>query len=300
MNPSIGICLSGGGTRGIAHIGVLQALEENQISPDFLSGASAGALVGTLYAAGYSPQEMLEIFKNSSLTRLFKPTLPTMGFIDNSYIDEMLGEYIETDDFAALKKRMFVSVTNLTTGKSEIIGEGPLFDVVVTSTSIPILFKSRKMGDFVYADGGLLNNLPVEPLENYCDRIIGVNVCPVGTVDNFENLIDIGYRTLDLAMWSNVRPRLLLCDVVIEPQVGKMGFFDLKKADQIFEEGYKAAMEKMPEIRRLAEGRFTRTNPYRNRFRKTGVDTLEMKEPASLWARIKHFFQSLWDKIRSF
>ncbi|MDX2249374.1 MAG: patatin-like phospholipase family protein [Bacteroidia bacterium] len=297
MNHSLGICLSGGGTRGIAHIGVLQALEENHISPDCLSGASAGALVGTLYAAGYSPQEILEIFKSSSLTRLFKPTLPTLGLIDNSYVDEMLGEYIETDDFASLKKRMFVSVTNLTTGRSEIIGDGPLFNVVVTSTSIPILFKSRQIGDFVYADGGVLNNLPVEPLEKYCDRIIGVNVCPVGAVGNFENLIDIGYRTLDLVMWNNVRPRLLLCDVVIEPQVGNFGFFDLKKADQIFEEGYKAAMKKMPEIQRIAEGRYNSTNPYRNRFRKTGVDTLEMSEPLSLWSRFVFFVRQFFHRF---
>ncbi|MEZ4772897.1 MAG: patatin-like phospholipase family protein [Bacteroidia bacterium] len=297
MSQSIGICLSGGGTRGIAHIGVLQALEENNISPDYLSGASAGALVGTLYAAGYSPQEILDIFKNSSLTRLFKPTLPSMGLIDNSYVDELLGEYIETDDFAALKKRMFVSITNLTTGKSEIVGEGPLFNVVVTSTSIPILFKSRKIGEHLYADGGVLNNLPVEPLEKFCDKIIGVNVCPVGPAESLESLIDIGYRTLDLVMWNNVRPRLLLCDAVIEPPVGNYGFFDLKKADQIFEEGYQSAMKKMPEITRLVEGRFSPTNPYRNRFRKAGVDTLEMSGSLSFWQKIKAFFQQIFHRL---
>lgn len=298
MNTQIGISLSGGGTRGIAHIGVLQALEENNISPDYISGASAGALVGTLYAAGYSPQEILEIFKTSSLAKLFRPSLPSMGLIDNSYIDDMLAEYIGEDDFSVLKKKMFVSVTNLSKGEAEIISEGPLYLPVVTSTCIPILFKTRTIGEDIYADGGVLNNLPVEPLESFCKYVIGVNVSPVAPMYELEGIMDIGYRTLDLAMWNNVRPRLKLCDITIEPNAEKFGYFDLKRADEIFEAGYNAAMEKMPEIRKIAAGSFRRINPYRNRFVSQGVDGVEFPARLPFWERIiqsiRRFFQKLF------
>lgn len=245
----IGIALSGGGTRGIAHIGVLQALSEMNIHPEVISGASAGALVGTLYAFGMEPKEILAVFKDSSLRKLFRISMPTIGLTDNSYLREVMVEIIGTDDFSALKKPMFISVTNLSTGKNEIKSAGPLFDVAVASSSIPILFKGVKIGEEMYADGGLMNNLPVEPLIDKCTRVIGVNVTPVDEEQKLGNLLEIGSRVLELALWSNVMPRLQQCDIRIEPKADQFGLFDLSKADEIYEEGYRCAMAMETEIR---------------------------------------------------
>jgi NTE family protein len=294
MKTKIGIGLSGGGTRGIAHIGVLQALEENGIFPDYISGASAGALVGSLYAAEYSPAEILDIFKDSSLAKLFKLTVPTGGLIDNSYIDDMLKEYIPDDSFEGLKRRLFISITNLSKGYSEIIGSGPLHEVVVTSTSIPILFNYRKINGDIYADGGILNNLPIEPLDRECDLVIGVNVSPISKMDEFSGIMDVAYRTLDLAMWSNVQPRLKYCDVVIEPNAENYGYFALKKADEIYQEGYEAAMEKMPQILAMLDpsqlkGRRRRKDP-------TGLEKGKTKQKKGwkvFWQRIIAFFRRI-------
>lgn len=243
MNSTIGISLSGGGARGIAHIGVLQALEELGIFPDVISGTSAGALVGALYASGQKPAEILRIFKDSSLRKLFRVSLPTIGLSDNRYLREVMAEVIGIDDFAALQKPLYISVTNLTTGQCEIVSEGKLFDVAVASCSIPILFKSVKIGESIYADGGLMNNLPVEPLIDTCDRVIGVNVTPVDHEGKLGNLLDIGSRVLELSLWANVEPRLQQCDIKLEPQADEYGLFDLSKAQEIYEAGYLETMK---------------------------------------------------------
>lgn len=250
MKANLGIALSGGGVRGVAHIGVLKALEEHDIHPEIVSGTSAGAMVGTLYAYGMSPAAILDVFKSSSLRKLFRVSMPTIGLTDNSYIREMLQELIPEDDFSALKKPMYVSVTNMSTGQNEIISEGPLYDIVTASASIPVLFKSKKIGPHIYVDGGVLNNLPVEPLIDQCQRIIGVNVTPVDGEDHLGNLLEIGMRTFELALWANVEYRLRQCDVRIEPPADRYSLFDLEKAQEIHDIGYETALKHIDEVRR--------------------------------------------------
>ncbi len=250
MKSTIGIALSGGGARGIAHIGVLQALEEIDILPNVIAGTSAGALVGTLYAYGLRPKEILDVFKDSSLRKLFRVSMPTIGLTDNGYLREVLQNIIGEDDFTSLRKPMYISVTNLSKGKLEIVSEGKLFDIAVASASIPILFKSVKVGDDIYADGGFMNNLPVEPLVNQCDRIIGVNVTPVDHEAKLGNLLEIGSRVLELSLWSNVEPRLQRCDVRIEPKADVFGLFDLSKAQDIYQIGYDETMKQEDTIRK--------------------------------------------------
>lgn len=251
MSNGLGIALSGGGARGIAHIGVLHALEAHGVSPDFVSGASAGAIVGACYAAGLPTEEILDMFKRSSLRKLFKISYPDVGLSNNEYIEEVLAKHIQHDAFEHLKKSLFISVTNLNKGTYEIIEQGPLFQAVATSASIPVLFQARKMGDALYVDGGLLNNLPVEPLAERCRHILGVNVNPIEPTEELDNLFDIAYRTFDLAMWSNVQARLAYCDLVLEPKTTDFGMFDAKEADKLFDLGYRTTMEHMDDVQRL-------------------------------------------------
>ena len=248
-NKNIGISLSGGGAKGIAHIGVLKALEENGISPQFVSGTSAGAMVGVLYAAGKTPDQILKITKKSSLFKLFTWRGATWrGFADVSYIRDVFELHISADDFGALSKKFYVAAANISQGKGEIISEGKLFDAVIASASMPLVFKPTIMHGDAYIDGGLFNNLPVEPLKEQCKTIIGVNVCPCGYADNLSNIINIFDRCFSLMVWANVETRLKSCDIAIQPETSAYGTFDISKADEIFQVGYDAAIAHMPDI----------------------------------------------------
>lgn len=250
----IGIALSGGGARGIAHIGVLQALEDNGCAPEVLSGASAGAITGALYASGRKPAEIMDFVKRASLFKLFKVGLPYSGLTKLTYLRDTLAEYISEDSFEALQKRLFVAIVNLNTGKCEIRSQGRLFDVVTASSSIPLVFQPVEMDGQLFVDGGLLDNMPVEPLKPLVDVTIAVNVMPQVEVPNkaIQNVFGIAQRCFDLGILANTIPNIQRCDLLIEPkEVHRFNIFQLNHYEPLFDIGYKAAMEKMEELRRL-------------------------------------------------
>ena len=150
-----GISLSGGGARGIVHIGVLEALQKHGIRPEIISGASAGALVGVFYAAGMEPLKILELVKSNKMVKLFKWQMPSNGLIDISKISSLLEQNIEYDDFSQLQKPFYCSVVNLNSGLSEIKSEGKLFQWVVASASIPIIVSGTNAAATVTLTGTL-------------------------------------------------------------------------------------------------------------------------------------------------
>jgi len=247
----IGLCLSGGGAKGIAHIGVIKALQEVGIYPDVVSGTSAGSVVGALYAAGKTPEEMLEFVRDSSLFKIFRVVLPGDGFTKLTYLREKLSKVIPVDDFEALNKPLFVAITNFNIGECEIRSQGRLFDVVMASSSIPLVFTPVEIDGQLYVDGGLLSNFPVEPLLKRSDVIIGVNLMPRESVEDkaVQHIIGVATRCFSLSVWSNTHSRLSLCDVVIEPpQIGEYNMFQFNKYKALMELGYEAALDRIPEI----------------------------------------------------
>ena len=131
-----GLVLSGGGTRGFAHLGVLQALNESGIYPDVISGASAGALAGLLYCDGISPKEALKIMKGSSRLDYMKPAMPRDGLLQLSGIRKILEDHINARKFEDLKIPLYVSATDLNNGKPVYFSKGELLDVVIASAKI--------------------------------------------------------------------------------------------------------------------------------------------------------------------
>ena len=242
MGPKIGITLSGGGARGIAHIGVLQALESAGIFPDVISGCSAGAMVGALYAEGFSPRKIYSLIENKSIYSIIKMCLPDKGMMELVYFKKILTENIPHDSFEQLEKPFYVSVTNLNTGKCEIIGSGKLTDFVIASQSIPLVFKPQKIGEYLYSDGGVLNNLPVEPIIDKCDILIGVNVTPVNYSDKLNSMREVGFRILNLSLMTNMESRMEKCDFIIEPDTADYTIFDVNKSKLIYDAGYEAAL----------------------------------------------------------
>lgn len=257
MKPSVGIALAGGGARGIAHIGVIRALLEHGIVPEVISGTSAGAIVGSLYASGNSPDEMMRFVKEASVFRLIKIGLPVNGLTKLTYLKEHLAKFIAVDQFEALQYPLHVAVSNLNTGNLEIINSGPLFDIVMASSSIPMVFKPVEINGQLYVDGGLFQNMPVSPLVDKADFIIAVNIMPHLSLSNraLQNVIGIGMRSFDMLILANTKPEIPYCDVLIEPAaIRRYTTYQLNKYRAIERVGYEATIDMMPVIqRKLAE-----------------------------------------------
>lgn len=250
---SLGICLSGGGVRGAAHIGVLKALEENDIIPTHVSGASAGSLIGSLYAYGHSPLVIWKIVEETNILSLIKVRWGA-GVMDLSKFTKILSDYFAQDSFEGFLKPMFIAISNLNSGESEIVFSGSLFDAISASCAVPFVFKPIQIGNAAYVDGGLLNNLPAEPLRYRCDKVIGVNVHPMRPLEKVSGYVDLTERTIDMIIHANTKPRKLMCDVVLDIEgIEKYPSYDITKLKPIYELGYQFASNKIDEIKALLD-----------------------------------------------
>ncbi len=243
-DPVIGLALSGGGIRGVAHLGVLKALEERKVPVHRLAGASAGAIAAALYGSGYTPDEILGFIKKLSALRFFQPALNFRGLLKIDVIRKFLRSYIKHDDFNSLSIPLTVGATNLTSGRTEYFNEGPLIEVLCASSCVPVLFDPMQIGDQWYIDGGILNNLPAEPLREACDILIGVHTNPVEEAFSASNARQVMERALMMAIGRNVELSRNLCDHYLEPPgLGGFRVGALASADVIFDTGYHAMLE---------------------------------------------------------
>jgi NTE family protein len=246
----LGLCLSGGGAIGIAHIGVLQALLDNGIEPDVVSGTSMGAIVGTLYAAGYTPTEMMKMIQDDRLYLVsklmtFKPSFWKSGFSTHGTVQKLMHETIPTDQFKSLKRPMFICVTNLNTMAWEIKSSGKnLATWVSASASIPGVFESQLVEGIYYVDGGVLNNLPSQPLKPLCRAVIGVDVLPYIPPVKLKRPIEVMACTIRGIQNVNSAEGRALCDHLIESQaVRKFHEFNFDAYQRIYRQGYKDGMD---------------------------------------------------------
>jgi NTE family protein len=238
----LGIVLSGGGARGFAHIGVLKALNEHQIFPDVISAVSAGSIVGVLYADGYAPEEIYEIFSKLDMYKILRFYRPAFGVLRADGLQKILKANLRATHFNQLNIPLHICATNFTKAHAEFFSEGALIPAVMASSAIPMILKPMLYNGQYYVDGGLMNNLPVEPLFGNCNQLIGVNVNPVSEAKRFTSFRNYADRVMHLGIRANVQPNISKCDVYIEPP-GLMDYhlFKVSSAKQIFEIGYNHA-----------------------------------------------------------
>lgn len=252
----IGIALSGGGVRGIAHLGVLKALTEAGIYPTEVSGTSAGAIAGAMFCQGYSPDEILKIIIETNYFKFMRPAISLTGFLKMDTVGNLFKLYLNHNDFAKLKIPLTVAATDIKKGKVRYYSEGELIRPIMASSCIPGMFDPIVIDDNYMVDGGVLNNLPVEPLEGICDYVIGVNCNQLAEETNISNMKKLIERSVIMAMNYNVYSRKSKCDYFIEPPgLAKYGVFDIKKASELFGVGYEYTMsfiENNPSILELA------------------------------------------------
>ncbi|NAS11907.1 patatin-like phospholipase family protein [Poritiphilus flavus] len=242
MNSTIGLVLSGGGYRGVAHIGAIKALEEFGIVPNVISGTSAGALVGALYAANYNPEEMLAAFKSIKLFGFSRYARKQPGFVDSSSFEGFLHDYFPDNSFDSLSKKLFVTATDLLSGRAKVFRDGELIRTILASAAFPGIFTPVNIAGDLYADGGILDNFPIQPV-SYCNKIYGIYVSPVKPMQiaDFKHSYDVVNRAFQLRMHQSSRLKFRLCDMVINPpELGDYRIFNSNHIDELFEIGYRS------------------------------------------------------------
>jgi NTE family protein len=240
----IGIALSGGGIKGLCHAGVLKALEEQGIKPDILSGVSAGAVVGALYADGYSPDEIAKLFEDISFRRMTKIQIPDGGFFRIDAFQKFLNKKLRAKTFAELKIPLRIVSTDLDKGKSVTFSSGNLINPIVASCSIPVLFSPKVIDGVHYVDGGVLKNFPVSTIRNECEKVIGVNASPLVADEYKPSILNVAFRSYNFMFKANILYDKELCDLLIEPvDMGNYDTFDIDKGREIFELGYRTTRQ---------------------------------------------------------
>lgn len=257
----VGMVLSGGGARGVAHLGAIKALKEYGIEPGIMAGSSAGAIVAAFHAAGYTPEDMLEIIKHAGL---FSPTSLSLhggGILGMNAFRKLYTRYIAHNSFEKLHIPLYIAATDILLGETIYFSDGELAPAIMASGCVPVIFTHVEYRGHTLYDGGILNNLPVEPLRGRCDLIIGVYVNSIERGIKEVHTIDLVDRSFHMAMYESMHAKLLTCDLAIEPPLmSRYGIFDLHHLDDIFRAGYDYTRSLEPRILAFKEKMETGSN----------------------------------------
>ena len=327
VRPKVGVVLSGGGAKGAAHIGVLKYIEEAGIPIDYIAGTSMGAIIGGLYAIGYSPDEIRDLIGSVDWDRLisnqverkhisyerkvesrsqiltipfatgtdteeiqsrsFKNSLPT-GIVSGDNVINLFNSlsvgYCDSLDFADFPVPFLCMATNVVSGKADILDKGVFSKSIRASMAIPILFDPVKLGNTLYADGGLLNNFPAEQCrEMGADYVIGVSMSP-GLESDPKKLSSFFSQVKQLKTiitdkeYENYHK---MCDIFITPDLKGVGMlsFDAESVARITQSGYASAAMQEANFKSLKENIFSRSamNTADRRIVKKAVSILHEK-----------------------
>lgn len=250
-NGTIGLVLSGGGVRGMAHIGLLKALGEYDIRPSVISGTSVGAIVGGLYANNHGSDAMLEFFKKTPLFKYNFLTINKPGLLDTDRYVQIFKTYFPEDSFESLEKRLYVTATNLQKGCQEVFSKGALIRPLLASAALPPVFSPVEINQCLYADGGIMNNFPSETISGHCDFLLGSNVSVIKTVrkEDIRTSLQLANRTTSLMIYAINNRKINSCDLLFEPvALEDIGVLDKKSLEKAYEIGYEHAAKKLEQV----------------------------------------------------
>ena len=269
---SIGLALGGGAARGMAHVGVLEILEKEKIPIDMIAGTSAGAIIGALLAQGKNAAEIDKLARNFNWKQRVKAldlVLPKNGFIADRKIKQLLKSIIGDVDFNDLKIPFACVATDINNGQEVVMNQGSVLEAVRASVSMPVMFSVAKYNGRHLIDGGLVNPVPVSVLKAMgADFIIAVNVMPhlhkktelvhpaastakQPPASKEPNLFSVMLKVINIANSQVVEASLNGADVVIEPSLPGIGMGDFSHTEESILQGGLAAIDAIPEIKRL-------------------------------------------------
>ncbi|WP_224489886.1 patatin-like phospholipase family protein [Robertkochia flava] len=253
-NQQIGLVLSGGGVKGMAHIGVIKALSEHDIYPHYISGVSAGALVGALYANNFNPEDMLAFFKETPLFKYNFVTINKPGLFDTEKYLFALEKYFPENRFEALHRPLYVTATNLQKGKPVYFQTGELIHPLLASAALPPVFSPVEIKGELYSDGGVMNNFPLEPLQGQAEYIIGSYTSSMKELSKKEisNSFQISQRANLLMLHASALNKLHIPDLLFRPEdLDLIGVLDKKGIDKAYEIGYAHASKVLEAVTKV-------------------------------------------------
>ncbi len=268
--PKIGIALGSGAARGLAHIGVLKALQEAEIPVDMIAGTSMGAIVGACFARHGDISAVEEIALNTDrklLARLLDLNLRSLrkGFIQGHRIEELLCSLIGDVDFTDLKIPFAAVATNVYTGQEVVINKGSVIEAVRASFSIPAIFVPVRSEDRCLVDGGLTNPVPSNILRDMGAKFtIAVNVLiephkrkPVNLSQkdmrpDMPDIFNTVIQSIYIMEYEIIKARIVKADLIISPEVGRIEAYEFYKAESAILAGYKAALNALPRLQKVA------------------------------------------------
>ncbi|MEL6926871.1 MAG: patatin-like phospholipase family protein [Bacteroidota bacterium] len=252
----IGLVCSGGGVRGAAHLGLLQALEEENIEVHCMSGASSGALVAGFYAAGYSPSAILDIFESFPLFHYSHLSFSKAGIINSEKLATKLQAFFKEKNIEELSKKIFISVTDLAKAECQLKDSGPLVNTLLASSALPPLLAPVRIEGRLYGDGGIMNIFPVGPVRMYCDRVIGsfVNLVNPEKQQLPSNPIQYFRRAASLRFYTDARTKFDQCDYLFQPAgIQSVSYVRRAHLKACYQVGYETALRQMDQIKMALE-----------------------------------------------
>ncbi len=246
----IGIALSGGTAKAVAHIGVLRAFQEAEIPIDYLAGTSGGSLVAAFFASGMPLSELAEAARDLSWNQLVKVRISRLGVISSKPIEDFIHRHIGDLDFSDLKMPLAVAATDLATGRRKAFSSGNLARAVRASCTIPQIFLPVEIDGEYYVDGGFSEYLPVETLRDIGDMfVIGVHLAHVVPMyGRPRNYLQLAMHLTGLVARTNYVESAKKADVLIHPDLDRFSPFDFDPSNELVEAGYVAAKKMIPRV----------------------------------------------------
>lgn len=265
----IGLCLSGGGTRGFAHLGAFKSFEEYGIEFDALAGTSAGALFGSLYASGLKFEEIYNYAKNLK-TKDFRQA--KLGFLPSKMdnLKNILSRALPIKKIEECPTSFYAVAVDLKTGKEVVFDSGDMSTIACASSALPGVFLPVKYKNMTLIDGGVLNNVPANVLKDRgCDFVVTVDCNPTrGGGTNSENIFTQFSTSIGIMIVNNSSFGIMRSDIVIKPDMKKFHSMKVENVKEMVEAGYRATLEMMPEILKLLSGKVKKYKKRNKIFKK--------------------------------
>lgn len=250
----IGLALGGGGNRGFAHIGVLKVLDDAGISADIVVGTSAGSAVGALYAGGLSGQDIERLSLPLQREAVLTWVVPRMGFASGEPMETYINQRVGKRLIEQLNRSFGAVATDLQTGRAVVFQRGNTGQAVRASCAVPGLFQPVRIGDRLYADGGLVQPIPVSSARKMgANFVIAVDVSTKPAHNTVDSVTNIMLQTFDIMGESINRYERQQADVVIQPDIQSISVTDLSDKSRAIALGEAAARAALPDLLQALE-----------------------------------------------
>jgi NTE family protein len=250
--PRIGVALGGGFARGIAHIGVLKVLEEENIPVDFVAGTSVGALIGAIYCSGLCAKDLAAVARRVRFKDFARWTLSRYGFASNHRMTRFLTSVLSVSRFEQLRTPLAVAATDFATGDGEVFISGPLIDPIRASCAYPGMFLPVEIGGHLYVDGMLSYAVPTKPVRDMgADRVLAIHLKGGwARPDGPRHIFDVIGQCFAIAQQLACDTWKAAADLVVEPDVNGFEYDSFEQADALIKAGETAMRDALPEVRK--------------------------------------------------